>query len=133
MRPARSSRGLVVSKSDRLRERELLRYYRPTDDRSSEVVSAHQASSPDTTLTALAQLVAIRLNVKSVLIKLVYPQLLPVQVLTDSSVITKDTQYTLSEGTQTLNLADTRKSDLEKDALWIGCGSLAKNEALCEV
>ena len=63
--------GLVVSKADRLRERELLRYYQPTADRNSEVITAHQASSPDTTLTALAQLVAIRLNVKSVLIKLV--------------------------------------------------------------
>ncbi|MCJ1283172.1 hypothetical protein MMC26_002499 [Xylographa opegraphella] len=107
-----------ITKADRLRERELFRYYRPDqyDAEASNTHATSQASSPDTTLTALAQLVAIRLNVKSVLI----------------NVITKDTQYTISEGTKTLNLTDTRKADSEEDALWIGCGSLTKNEALCE-
>ncbi|MCJ1400913.1 hypothetical protein MMC11_004124 [Xylographa trunciseda] len=107
-----------ITKADRLRERELFRYYRPDDHDvdSSQTLAASQASSPDTTLTALAQLVAIRLDVKSVLI----------------NVITKDTQYTLSEGTRTLNLANTRKADSEDDALWIGCGTIAKNQSLCE-
>ncbi|MCJ1420684.1 hypothetical protein MMC32_007043 [Xylographa parallela] len=113
-----TSRQKRITKADRLRERELFRYYQP-DDRnaeSSQTLAASQASSPDTTLTALAQLVAIRLDVKSVLI----------------NVITKDTQYTISEGTKTLNLADTRKADSEDDNLWIGCGSVTKDEALCE-
>ena len=127
------AQGVTISKADRLRERELFRYYQPPDDGNSEVVTAHQASSPDTALTALAQLVAIRLNVKSVLIKLVLSRLPVILYLIDRSVITKDTQFTLSEGTKTLNLADTRKSDHQKDALWIGCGSLVRNEALCEV
>ncbi|MCJ1393340.1 hypothetical protein MMC18_006213 [Xylographa bjoerkii] len=113
-----ASRRNRISKADRLREQELFRYYRPDDHNAelSQTLAANQASSPDTTLTAFAQLVAIRLDVKSVLI----------------NVITKDTQYTLSEGTRTLNLADTRRAGSEDDALWIGCGSLAKNEALCE-
>lgn len=68
-----------ITKADRIRERELFRYYKPVEHRQTglvqqdaglaEVLAAYQASSPDTTLTALAQLVAIRVDVKSVLIK----------------------------------------------------------------
>ena len=68
----------IVTKADRIRERELLRYYRPANGSApasspnagqpGAVFEAIQAS-PDTTLTALAQLVAIRLDVRSVLIK----------------------------------------------------------------
>jgi len=65
-----------ITRADRIRERELFRYYRPADTgvaqqgtRGTEVITAHHTSSPDTTLTALAQLVAIRVDVKSVLIK----------------------------------------------------------------
>jgi hypothetical protein len=60
-----------ITKADRVRERELLRYYRPSEPQSKDASAALQASSPDTTLTAFAQLVAIRLDVKSVLIKYV--------------------------------------------------------------
>ena len=130
-----TTRRSHITKADRLREQELFRYYRP-DERnaeSSQTLAASQASSPDTTLTALAQLVAIRLDVKSVLIKLVETSRLSFLSLKPCSVITKDTQYTISEGTKTLNLADTGKAGLEDDILWIGCGSIAKNEALCEV
>lgn len=75
-----------ITKADRIRERELLRYYQPRDDKN---LSAHlqgqadlhkaaltKATSPDIALTALAQLVAIRLNVRSVLIKYGIPQIL---------------------------------------------------------
>ena len=65
-----------ITRADRIRERELFRYYRPTEadvaqegSRGTEAIAARQTSSPDTTLTALAQLVALRVDVKSVLIK----------------------------------------------------------------
>ena len=54
-------------------------------------------------------------------------------LLIEHSVITKDTQWTISEGTKTLNLADTTKAANEGDHLWIGCGSLVKEESLCQV
>ena len=67
----------AITRSDRIRERELFRYYQPSDkldicqetNEDSKNVEVKKASSPDVTLTALAQLVAIRLNVKTVLIK----------------------------------------------------------------
>ena len=65
-----------VTKWDRIRERELFRYYQPNGNgqeiaHDPSIVAVRQASSPDVTLTALAQLVAIRLDVKTVLIKYV--------------------------------------------------------------
>ena len=65
-----------VTKWDRIRERELFRYYQPKGNgqeiaHDPSIVAVRQASSPDVTLTALAQLVAIRLDVKTVLIKYV--------------------------------------------------------------
>lgn len=53
--------------------------------------------------------------------------------LKSRSVITKDTQYTISEGTKTLNLADTTQAETDDDALWIGCASIKKQDSLCEV
>ena len=69
----------IITRSDRIRERELFRYYQPNDNgelcqetaHDPSTVAVKQASSPDVTLTALAQLVAIRLDVKTVLIKYV--------------------------------------------------------------
>ena len=68
-----------ITRADRIRERELLHYYQPRDDQSllarrQAKADFHNTSdkkviSPDIALTALAQLVAIRLNVRSVLIK----------------------------------------------------------------
>lgn len=54
-------------------------------------------------------------------------------MLNERSVITKDTQYTLSEGTKTVNLANTRVSEKPEDGLWIGCSSQSKVDSLCEV
>ena len=133
-----------ITKVDRIRERELLRYYQPRDNQN---LSAHpqgqadpqkavptKATSPDIALTALAQLVAIRLNVRSVLIKYgIHKSFLSDMINPPPSVITKDTQYTISEGTKTLNLSDTRQSEAEGDDLWIGCDSLDKNKSLCQV
>lgn len=72
-----------LSKVDSVRERELFRYYSPTDstaaapspphgvpkDVDANTLSAHQASSPDTTLTALAQLCALRLHASRAMIR----------------------------------------------------------------
>ncbi|KAL9108065.1 MAG: hypothetical protein Q9187_008346, partial [Circinaria calcarea] len=102
----RGQPGITIA--DRIRERELLRYYQPRDDRNLLArrqgkidvhnTSDNKATSPDIALTALAQLVAIRLN------------------------------YTISEGTKSLDLANTRESEAKGDDLWIGCDSLAKKE-----
>ena len=63
-----------------------------------------------------------------------FPQSLTIiPLLNDRSVITKDTQYTLSEGTKTTKLAHTRVAENPNDALWIGCQSMSKSETLCEV
>lgn len=61
-------------------------------------------SSPDTTLTALCQLAAIRLGVQRAGI----------------SLIARQQQYILAESTRTLNLRDTTASDDPGDALWMG-------------
>ena len=50
-----------------------------------------------------------------------------------NSVIGKDTQYTLSEATKTLDLGDTSKAGEEADSLWMGCATFGSSEGLCEV
>lgn len=68
------------SKLDKLRERELFRYYRPSEpdganSRKSPSAPAqavdvpNTAASPDTTLTALAQLCALRLNASRAMVR----------------------------------------------------------------
>jgi len=59
---------IAAKKVDNARERELYRYFQPPEN-SSSTLSAHQASSPDTALTALAQLCALRLNAKRAMIR----------------------------------------------------------------
>jgi hypothetical protein len=68
------------------------------------VDETNKISSPDTTLTALCQLAAIRLGVQRVGI----------------SLIARQAQYILAESTQTLNLQDTTKCDRPGDELWMG-------------
>lgn len=74
------------SKADNLRERELYRYYQPPESPGAAIdapsnasegytnlarntISAHVASSPDTTYTALAQLCACRLQASRAMIR----------------------------------------------------------------
>ncbi|KAJ9654977.1 hypothetical protein H2201_008903 [Coniosporium apollinis] len=97
---------------DGTRARELYKYYQPARD----FISASQSSSPDTVLTAHAQLVAWRLNTQRALI----------------SLCDRDTQYFIGEGSKTLSLDDTTKSDDPTDALWAGCVSVPKAGRLCE-
>ena len=61
------------SKIDSVRERELYRYFQPPESPSQQdTLSVHAASSPNTTLTALAQLCAIRLHAKRAMIRYGY-------------------------------------------------------------
>lgn len=58
------------SKIDSLREHELYRYFQPPESpKQNSSLVAHAASSPDTTLTALAQLCALRLHAKRAVIR----------------------------------------------------------------
>ncbi|KAL3440585.1 hypothetical protein BJX65DRAFT_314661 [Aspergillus insuetus] len=71
-------------------------------------------SSTDTTLTALAQLGALRLNVQRCMI----------------SLFDRRTQYILAEATRTLSLQDDRVH-LDGDALWLGSSVIPKAEGVC--
>ena len=104
------------SKSDYTRARELYRYFRPPEPASPTTLNVHEASSPDTTLTALAQLCALRLHAKRAMI----------------SLIDREKQYFVAESTKTLDLIDTNKSEIEGDGLWFGCGTVDKAGRLCE-
>lgn len=106
------------SKTDNTRARELYRYFQPPEPPPSSpaTLSAHEASSPDTTLTALAQLCALRLHAKRAMI----------------SLIDRENQYFVAESTKTLDLVNNNKSEVEGDGLWFGCGTVEKSGRLCE-
>ncbi|KAF7595945.1 hypothetical protein BBP40_004091 [Aspergillus hancockii] len=71
-------------------------------------------SSHDTTLTALAQLGALRLNVQRCMI----------------SLFDRHTQFILAESTRTLSLQDDRVH-VEGDALWLGSSVIPKPDGIC--
>lgn len=61
---------ITSSKVDGVRERELYRYFQPPETPThQDTISVHAASSPNTALTALAQLCAIRLHAKRAMIR----------------------------------------------------------------
>jgi len=95
------------------RARELYRYFIPP----GSAIPSSKATSPDTVLTAHAQLVAWRLNMQRAMV----------------SLIDRDTQYFVAESTKTLHLDDTTQQDDAADALWAGCASVPKAGRLCEV
>ncbi|KAI4122916.1 MAG: hypothetical protein LQ338_005549 [Usnochroma carphineum] len=118
-------------RTDAARERELFRYFDPPQSTPATPTKATQPglsiddddssatstpSSPETTLTALAQLCALRLDASRAIV----------------SVISKETQYFIAEATKTLDLVDNQSYDEEGDALWLGCGSVDKSGRLCE-
>ncbi|KAI9672393.1 MAG: hypothetical protein M1817_003415 [Caeruleum heppii] len=122
---------MVSDKPDGIRARELSKYFRPicpspniegrADAPASAMVSAAtdypmlKGTSPDTALTAFAQLVAWRLNAKRAMI----------------SLFGRDTQYVIAESTKSLNLAHNDHHDVG-DGLWLGCEELMKEDGLCE-
>ncbi|KAI9374448.1 hypothetical protein BJX61DRAFT_302371 [Aspergillus egyptiacus] len=71
-------------------------------------------ASGDTTLTALAQLGALRLNVHRCMI----------------SLFDRRTQYILAESTRTLSLQDDRVH-VDGDALWLGSSVIPREEGVC--
>jgi hypothetical protein len=71
-------------------------------------------SSRDKALTAFAQLVALRLDVRRCMISLI-----------DSS-----NQYILAEATRTVSIASSRAA--EDDELWLGSAVLSRPDAICE-
>jgi hypothetical protein len=95
------------------RARELYRYFVPP----SSVISTTKISSPDTILTAHAQLVAWRLNMQRTVI----------------SLIDRDTQYFVAESTKTMHLDVTTQQDGSADVPWAGCAAVPKVGQLCEV
>ena len=113
----------LTKKEEKLRERDLFKYYRPSTLANHVNQSPLPATpfgtgpcvSPDAHLTALAQLVALRMNTKRCVI----------------SVVHNDTSYVISESTRTLVLTDTRRSDVEGDNLFFGCSTVARSDSLC--
>jgi len=71
-------------------------------------------SSRDKALTAYAQLVALRLNVRRCMI----------------SLIDTSNQYILAEATRTVSIASSRTA--EDDELWLGSAVLSRPDAVCE-
>lgn len=121
-----------------LQEREMHRFYQPWLDAqgTSANVAEHvqdladvddftintlaeqgfrPLASRDTTLTAFAQLAALRLNVRRAMV----------------SLIDSKHQYILAEATRTLSLVDDTRH-AEGDALWLGTTSVSKEDAICE-
>ncbi|KAL2816599.1 hypothetical protein BDW59DRAFT_153182 [Aspergillus cavernicola] len=84
---------------------------------SSQTEASHELlpqSSGDTTLTALAQLGALRLNVQRCMI----------------SLFNRRTQYILAEATRTLSLQDDH-IHVDGDALWLGSSVIAREDGIC--
>jgi hypothetical protein len=90
------------------------RYYNP--ENIDNVHSTRACASPDTTLTAFAQLAALRLNVKRCLI----------------SLFDSTQQYIIAEATQTISLQSDQVYD-PGDDLWLGTTVLPKDFGLCHL
>lgn len=115
-------RASSVSTTELTRQRDLNKYYQPwLDSKRLKAVPADTGPaeprpapcSHDTTLTALAQLAALRLNVKRGMV----------------SLIDSNTQIILAEATQTLSLVDERRH-APGDHIWLGNVSLPRQDCM---
>ncbi|KAL4937720.1 hypothetical protein BDV06DRAFT_202314 [Aspergillus oleicola] len=88
----------------------------PVSPRSEANIELLPQSSQDKTLTALAQLGALRLNAQRCMI----------------SLFDRRTQYILTEATRTLSLQDDRVH-LDGDALWLGSSVIPKIDGICHL
>lgn len=104
--------------SERQRVREVHKYCSRFQDAqiqaNLQTVASTKVASPNTNLTALMQLIAWRLGMQRAMV----------------SVVDENEQYFLAESTKTLNLEDPDRHETG-DALWMGCGSTLRSEALC--
>ncbi|CAI7622392.1 unnamed protein product [Penicillium crustosum] len=109
-------------------ERELYKYLKPNEvfqpgpsvpatpeDVQNQQTAYIPRSSPDTALTAFAQLGVLRLKAQRALI----------------SLFGRDQQYVLAEATQTLSLQDHTVEN-DRDALWLGCCVVPKEDGICQ-
>ncbi|KAI1469404.1 uncharacterized protein F4812DRAFT_328177 [Daldinia caldariorum] len=117
-------RASSVSTTELARQRDLHKYYQPwVDSKKLKAVPADMgpdASRPvqcshDTTLTALAQLATLRLDVKRGMV----------------SLIDSNTQIILAEATKTLSLVDERRH-APGDHIWLGHVSLPRRDCMDE-
>jgi GAF domain-containing protein len=111
--------------SERRRVREVRKYHDgPAADNSINGdpgadailgVESFAASTPNTTLTALVQLIAWRLGMQRAIV----------------SVVDDKAQYFLAEATKSLHLSDATQHEIG-DAIWMGCGGgTTRSNALC--
>ncbi|KAK9423220.1 hypothetical protein SUNI508_04514 [Seiridium unicorne] len=121
---AASRRSSSVSSAEAARQRDLNKYYQPWLNskklRSVPVntgpdEAARARCSHDATLTALAQLAALRLNVKRAMV----------------SLIDTKTQIILAEATQTLSLVDEARHAPD-DHIWLGNVSVPRHDCMDE-
>ncbi|KAL1601831.1 hypothetical protein SLS60_006746 [Paraconiothyrium brasiliense] len=112
--------------SEAARQRDLQRYYQPWVDAAQDLAEdsdgeakslVYKAYRPipsfDKSLTAFAQLIVLRLNVKRAMV----------------SLIDSTRQYVLAEATRSLSLSN--QSTDSGDDLWLGHAIIARNEAVC--
>ncbi|KAF9731249.1 Hybrid signal transduction protein dokA [Paraphaeosphaeria minitans] len=108
------------------RQRHLQRYYQPWVDAAQDLAEDSEGedkslvyrgyrpnASFDKSLTAFAQLIVLRLNVKRAMV----------------SLIDSTRQYILAEATRSLSLSN--HSTDSGDDLWLGHAIIARNEAVC--
>ncbi|KAI1454601.1 hypothetical protein F4805DRAFT_460543 [Annulohypoxylon moriforme] len=121
---AMKRRASSVSTDELARQLDVNKYHQPwLDSRKLKQVPANTGPdetrsvqcSHDTTLTALAQLAALRLNVKRGMV----------------SLIDSNTQIILAEATQTVSLVDERRH-APGDHIWLGNVSLPRQDCMDE-
>ncbi|KAI0880454.1 uncharacterized protein GGS22DRAFT_197521 [Annulohypoxylon maeteangense] len=121
---AMKRRASSVSTDELARQLDVNKYHQPwLDSRKLKQVPANTGPdetrsvrcSHDTTLTALAQLAALRLNVKRGMV----------------SLIDSNTQIILAEATQTVSLVDERRHAPD-DHIWLGNVSLPRQDCMDE-
>ena len=105
------------------RERDLFRYYRPpgfVDHGNQQLLPETSPPGPpistDQHLTALAQLVALRMNSKRSIV----------------SVVHRQRSYVIAEATRSVLLTDTSRASTKGDEIYFGCSSLARADSMCD-
>lgn len=96
--------------------------------------------SPNVTLNSFAQLAALRLNVRRALIR--YRRVFFVRgvhlvyvfgINICFSILDRESQFILAEGTQTSNINNPSVYGREGDGLWAGCSTVVTAWSLCKV